>query len=169
MLKAVAFDWGHTLMDELAHRDIPLKSRPVVLMPGARTCLARIPLPMAVWANTRRVGQAGVRGWLRRAGLDGGFRWVVTSVEAGCRKPDPRFFGFALRKCGLSRDEVLFVGNQLDTDIRGAERAGLRSVWLSGRTFRSPDDTLRPGEARPTHKIRSLDELPDLVEALIRA
>jgi hypothetical protein len=42
------------------------------------------------------------------------FAWIVTSVDVGFRKPVPEFFDFALRKCGLGPDEVLFVGNQLN-------------------------------------------------------
>jgi FMN phosphatase YigB (HAD superfamily) len=38
------------------------------------------------------------------------------------------FFDFALRKCGLARDEVLFVGNQLNTDIAGGRAYGIRTV-----------------------------------------
>jgi hypothetical protein len=34
MIKAVMFDFGHTIMDELQYRDMPLRSRPVSLMPG---------------------------------------------------------------------------------------------------------------------------------------
>jgi FMN phosphatase YigB (HAD superfamily) len=57
---------------------------------------------------------------VERAGIGRFFAWVVTSVDAGFRKPAPEFFDFALAKCALSKDEVLFVGNQLSTNIRVA-------------------------------------------------
>ena len=57
LLKAVAFDWGHTVVDENRDGDIPLDVRPVHLMPGVSEVLPRIALPMALWANTRLVGR----------------------------------------------------------------------------------------------------------------
>ena len=52
-LKAIAFDWGHTLMDERWDEHIPLETRPVHLMPGVTEVLPQLTLPLAVWANTR--------------------------------------------------------------------------------------------------------------------
>jgi FMN phosphatase YigB (HAD superfamily) len=168
MLEAVIFDFGHTIMDELQYRDVPLRPRPVRLMPGVEQTLPRIPLKLGIWANTKRAREAGLRQWLRRGGIDTYFTWVVTSVEAGYRKPDSRFFAYALRKCRLKKNEVLFVGNQLNTDIKGASDFGIANVWLSGAEFRSPDDKGTLGKRKPTHTIRCLEELPDLVRNLHR-
>lgn len=161
MLKAVAFDWGHTLMDEIRDRDVPLDERPVHLMPGVAEMLPRMTLPLAVWANTRDAAEAEVRDWLRRAALDRFFRWVITSVDAGVRKPAPCYFEYALARCGLAKDEVLFVGNQLNTDIAGAEAFGIRTVWLSGPAYRSQDDA--PCDAAPAYTIATLEDLPALL------
>src|SRR5580692_2896139 len=139
MLKAVMFDFGHTIMDEL--RGDPARLSPVCLMPGIPDILTRVPLKMGVWANTRDAREDDIRLWLRRAALHDYFAWVVTSVDAGARKPDRRFFSYALKQCGLKKEEVLFVGNQLNTDIRGANDYKIKCVWLSGRAYRSPDDT----------------------------
>src|SRR5688572_20849888 len=92
--KAIAFDWGHTIMDERQDGDVPLAVRPIHLMPGVSDVLPQIALPLALWANTRVAGEADVRGWLARAGLSHLFRWVVTSVDVGARKPAPRFFEY---------------------------------------------------------------------------
>jgi phosphoglycolate phosphatase-like HAD superfamily hydrolase len=83
MLDAVILDFGHTTMDELQYRDVPLRSRPIRLMPGVEQTLPRIPLKLGIWANTKRAREAGLRQWLRRAGIDIYFTWVVTSAEAG--------------------------------------------------------------------------------------
>src|SRR5215470_1209967 len=118
-LKAIAFDWGHTLMDERWDAHLPLETRPVHLMPGVTDVLPQLTLPLAIWANTRVARESAVRDWLDRAGLGPLFRWVITSVDAGARKPAPDFFRYALARCGLAKDEVLFVGNQQNTDIAG--------------------------------------------------
>lgn len=163
-LKAVAFDLGHTVMDECRDRHVPLDVRPVHLMPGASQVLPQIALPLALWANTRVATEADVRGWLERAGLGRQFRWVITSADAGARKPAPEFFQYALARCGLTKDDVLFVGNQLNTDVSGAEAFGISTVWLSAPGYRSADDT--PCNASPTFTIRTLDDLPALLQRL---
>jgi len=46
------------------------------------------------------------------------------------RKPSAKGFREALRRMELSRGEVIAVGDQLFTDIWGANRAGIRSVLV---------------------------------------
>jgi len=163
-VKALAFDLGHTLMDELRDRDVPMEVRPVHLMPGAAAVVPQMTLPLAVWANTRIAREGDGRRWLDRAGLGSGFRWVVTSIDAGARKPARAFFQFALAQMGCRAADVLFVGNQLNADVAGGEASGIRTVWVSGSEYHSPDDT---GSAmRPSYSIATLSELPALLERL---
>ena len=166
MIRAVVFDFGHTIMDEMQYRDIPLRSRPVRLMHGVGEMLPRVGVSKGIWANTKRATESGVRHWLRRGNINQYFTWVVTSVDAGYRKPDRRFFDFALRRCGLEGQELLFVGNQLNTDIRGAQEYGIPNVWLSGPEYRSPDDTMAPGQIEPAFVISHLNDLPALLQRL---
>ena len=105
-----------------------------------------------------------VRGWLHRAGLGPLFKWVVTSVDARARKPAPEFFQYALARCGLTKNDVLFVGNQLNTDIAGGEAFGIRTVWLCGPTHRSLDDG--PCSARASYTMDTLYSLPALLQKL---
>ena len=163
-LKAIAFDWGHTIMDERRDVDVPVDVRPIHLMPGVVDTLDRIELPLALWANTRVAVEADARAWLERAGIGRFFRWVITSVDAGARKPAPEFFQFALARCGLERDEMLFVGNQRNADVAGGESFGIRTVWLSGVDYRSEDE--RPVDCTPTYTIARLEELPALLRQI---
>jgi FMN phosphatase YigB (HAD superfamily) len=169
VIRAVAFDFGHTLVDEQKDASIPLESRPIHLMPEVSEILPHIPVPLAVWANTRTATGSDLQHFLDRAGIGRFFAWVVTSVDAGFRKPAPQFFDFALRKCGLARDEVLFVGNQLDTDVVGGQEYGIRTVWLDGSAYRSADATASPQSVRPTHTIHTLRQLQSLLESLCTA
>jgi FMN phosphatase YigB (HAD superfamily) len=163
-LKAIAFDWGHTIMDENRDREVPLDLRPIHVMPGVSEVLPHLALPLALWANTRLARESDVRAWLERAGFRGLFRWVITSVDAGARKPAAQFFEYALVQCGLAREDVLFIGNQLNTDVAGGQAFGISTVWLSGSEYRSADDT--PCEASPEYTIQTLYELPALLQRL---
>ena len=111
-------------MDEYRDRDVPIDARAVHVMPGVFDVLPHMTLPLAVWANTRLAAEPEVRGWLDRAGLGRFFQWVITSVDAGIGSRRP-FFQYALARCGFAKDDVLFVGNQLNTDIAGAEAFGI--------------------------------------------
>jgi putative hydrolase of the HAD superfamily len=153
-------------MREGADTDVPIERRPIHLMPGVQDALGALVHPLALWANTREAREPEVRAWLARAGLDQRFQWVVTSVDARHRKPAPEFFAYALAKCGVPREQVLFVCNQLNTDVAGAEAVGIRTVWLSDNAYRSADDA--PCEARPSYTIPTLSDLPDLVRRVRR-
>lgn len=163
-LKAIAFDWGHTLMDERRDEHVQLELRRPYLMPGVADVLPRLTLPLAVWANTRTAREGAVRDWLDRAGVGSYFQWVITSVDAGARKPAAEFFRYALARCGLTNDVVLFVGNQLNTDVAGGEAFGIRTVWLCGPAHRSADES--PSSVCPSYSIDTLDSLPALVERI---
>jgi putative hydrolase of the HAD superfamily len=169
MLKAVMFDFGNTIVDELEERRIPLASRSVGLMPGLPGILHQIKFKMGIWANAE-AGEKDVRIWLRRAGISKYFQWITTSQDAGARKPSFRFFSYALKKCMLKKEEIIFVGNQLNTDIRGAKDYGIQCVWLSGLAYRSPDDfpidDIAASPIKPDYKIESLRELPALLESI---
>jgi FMN phosphatase YigB (HAD superfamily) len=163
-VKAIAFDWGHTVMDERRDEQFPLESRPIHLMPGVADVLPQLPLPLVLWANTHDADEADVRRWLDRAGLGALFSRVITSTDAGVRKPVQQFFAYALTRCGLTTADSLFVGNQMNTDIAGGEAFGTRTVWLSGAAYRSVDDA--PCDAKPTYTIETLYSLPALVRTL---
>ena len=57
--------------------------------------------------------------------------------EAG--KPDPACYEKACEKLGLPKDQVLMIGDQLFTDIRGANRAGIASILVD--FIRMPGET----------------------------
>ncbi len=65
---------------------------------------------------------------LRLFGLREHFEVVVDSDRAGVAKPDPRIFHLALAQMGLPPDEAVYVGDIMDVDVDGAERAGMRGV-----------------------------------------
>jgi FMN phosphatase YigB (HAD superfamily) len=164
VLTAVIFDFGHTIMREDSCIDPYLRDCPIALMPGTRQAIENITLPKGIWANTRVAGASHIRNWLVRAGLDHHISWVVASCELGCRKPEPEFFARALTACSLQPNDIVFVGNQLDTDIVGANRAGIPSVHLAGDSYRSFDEC--PAVVKPTFTIETLFELPALITSL---
>jgi putative hydrolase of the HAD superfamily len=64
---------------------------------------------------------------------------LVISSEVGFRKPHPSFFQAACAHLGLPPAKVLCVGDDPETDVRGAIRAGLAGLLLD-RGARRPGD-----------------------------
>ena len=63
-------------------------------------------------------------------GFAGHVDFVVTSLEAGAQKPDPAIFEMALDRASVDAAEAVHVGDQLESDIRGALAAGIRPVLI---------------------------------------
>jgi len=74
-------------------------------------------------------------------------------VEAG--KPSPIFFETVLRDKNVDPSEALVIGDRLDTDIEGAEKAGLDSALVFTGVAR-PGDV---GAAKPTFTLNNLLDL----------
>ena len=71
--------------------------------------------------------KAWQRLWL--TGLWRFFELVITYDDTRRFKPHPSPFKLLLRKTGLKPSEVLFVGDNLERDVKGAKRAGMKTAW----------------------------------------
>ena len=60
------------------------------------------------------------------------FEFIITSSNYIFRKPNKRIFDLALEKAGLEPDEVWYIGDQYECDVKGALNAGLLPVWYIG-------------------------------------
>ena len=72
---------------------------------------------------------------------------VVVSEEFGVNKPDQAIFNHALSLIGATPSDTLFVGDNQEADIGGADGVGMRTAWMShGRPWKIDS-------YRPTHVI----------------
>lgn len=60
------------------------------------------------------------------------FEFIITSSNYIFRKPNKRIFDLALEKAGLQPDEVWYIGDHYECDVKGALNAGLQPVWYIG-------------------------------------
>ena len=90
-------------------------------------------------ARGLRLGIVSNTGWrmpwrdreLAHAGILGYFPVRIYSSDLEIEKPDPRIFAAAITALGaVAPAEVLYVGDHLEGDVGGAQRAGLRAAWL---------------------------------------
>jgi putative hydrolase of the HAD superfamily len=86
---------------------------------------------------------------------------VVSSAEAGVRKPDARLFVLALERAGVAAERAVHVGDSPANDVAGAAAAGIRAVLLR-RAGERPDAL--PADAAdgpvPLAEIETLADLP---------
>jgi putative hydrolase of the HAD superfamily len=67
---------------------------------------------------------------LRRAELDPWFDAVVAGGDIGCRKPDTAMFDEVLARLGTARPDAWMIGNNPETDIRGARGADIEAILI---------------------------------------
>ena len=133
------------------------------LYPDVRPALGRL-REAGVWLGV--AGNQTVRSGaiLRSLGLP--VDLIATSDDWGVEKPDPAFFQRVAQVAPCDADEILYVGDRLDNDIRPAAAAGLRT----GLIRRGPWAVIQqhdPDAATiPTTRLDSLAELPGLVADL---
>jgi putative hydrolase of the HAD superfamily len=88
---------------------------------------------------------------LARVGLSTHLDGIVTSAEAGVRKPNPAIFERALALAGVPAPAALHVGDTLAEDVAGARNAGIEAVLIA-----------REGSA-PRGGVRTIQSLLELV------
>ena len=77
-------------------------------------------------------------------------------------KPSPAFFQAALASTGAAASETAVVGDDLESDVGGAQRAGMRGVLV--RTGKHRPDDLRLSPIQPDAVLASIAELSKLFD-----
>ncbi|MDR1748682.1 MAG: HAD family hydrolase [Spirochaetaceae bacterium] len=55
---------------------------------------------------------------------------VLGTEECGALKPSVYPFGIMARKLGIPPERILYVGNSINSDIRGAQGAGMKTAYI---------------------------------------
>ncbi len=79
---------------------------------------------------------------LKRAGIDNLFEHIFISESIGCQKPMKEYFEVVLDRIDeKDRTKVIVIGDSLSSDIKGAENAGLDSLWYNPAVQPLPEGT----------------------------
>ena len=93
------------------------------------------------------------------AGVAGYFDRILISGDVGIGKPDRLVFEMILARLKANPGTSLMIGNSLTSDVLGAQRAGMRTVWVN-RSGASGDDSIVPD-----WEIACLEELDAVLAA----
>lgn len=107
-------------------------------------------IKIALISNTFK---RSVDGLLEKLGMDRLFDVVCWSYEEGHLKHDTQLIEIALEKLGVSKEDAVMVGDSMETDIAGAEKAGVTPVLVD-----------RKGTREYANKVQSLTELEKFME-----
>ena len=114
-------------------------------------------LKLGIVSNTF-VNRASLERHLENLGIRDFFSVRMYSYELGLRKPDMRIFQIAAERIGEAFENILFVGDRIDADIRPALKGGMAAALKEAYTNggkRTP-----PG----AWKIQRISELLPLVK-----
>jgi len=128
----------------------------MALFPETLACLTALRaagVPMALVTN----GDATEQRWkIERCALAPFFGAIVIEGELGAGKPDAVVYRTALKALGVAPGpDVWMVGDHLEFDVAGAQRFGLRGVWVDRAGVGLPP----AATVRPDRIVRALDEL----------
>ena len=94
---------------------------------------------------------------LRASGLYDCFDTIILSEDAGVNKPHPDFFRYAFRLTGARPETTLMIGDNLETDIRGAREAGMQTIYFC------PDPHEAPPAEIADYTVRTLAEIQQIL------
>jgi FMN phosphatase YigB (HAD superfamily) len=156
-VRCVALDYGGTI--DLAVSPLLDGSREVdpACVPALR-CLAGNGLMLALSSNT--TPQEHRWAALEAAGIDRLFRLVLMSSCIGLRKPHPDFYTLIAAVAHCWPTEILHVGNNIETDVIGPARCGMRTALVRPNGVTSDERVRLPPGALV---IRHVNELPGLL------
>jgi HAD superfamily hydrolase (TIGR01549 family) len=130
------------------------------LYPDVRPVLSAL-REAGVWVGVAGNQTARAAQLLRRLGLP--VDDLATSGEWGVAKPDPAFFSRVIEWAPGEPQDIVYVGDHRDSDIRAAKAAGLRAVLIRrgpwGHLWADDPETRSAADA----VVDSLLELPDLL------
>ena len=108
------------------------------------------------------------RFWLTERGLSLDAGPFVAAIEYATGhdavvvgKPSASFFGLVLEDASVAADRAGMVGDDVETDVGGAMRAGLAGILV--RTGKYREDFVRSSGIAPTATVDSIADVPDLV------
>lgn len=121
-----------------AERFAELLGEQSILLPHALEVVAAIAekLPVLLVTNGMTTIQ---KNRFARSPLRTLVKGMVISEELGVSKPRPGIFHAALDQLGVSPRDALMVGDGVNSDIRGANAAGIDACWLNPAGKPLPD------------------------------
>jgi len=90
--------------------------------------------------------------------IDKKFDLIMQSCDVGILKTDPKMFEEIMKKMKIKdKEKIVMVGDSIESDIKSAEKAGIKAILVDRRNRREGDYSPR---------IRNLQEIFDVLDEL---
>jgi putative hydrolase of the HAD superfamily len=94
---------------------------------------------------------------LRKLDISDFFSVIMISHENGYRKPHQKIFQDTLQRLQVKAKEALYIGDSPQEDIKGALKAGLKTIFISSQFYSLSD--LQNSKQKPHLTVQSLEEI----------
>jgi putative hydrolase of the HAD superfamily len=104
-----------------------------------------------------------------RMGLNPLFQVVLISGDLGFRKPHPSVFDSLMGQLRVKKEEILYVGDDPESDVQGALQMGIEPIWMTyvwDRNVPHVPGYLYPKDKMPDKEISRISDLRDLPSLL---
>ena len=123
------------------------------LLGNSRAIIADLAAKADLYVVTNGVSQTQYKR-LKEARLLDYFKDIFVSEDTGYQKPMPEYFDYVTNRIPhFVAKKALVIGDSLTSDIKGANNAGLDSVWLN------PDAKQLLPDVKPTYEVKVLEQL----------
>ena len=129
----------------MAHRN------DVVLFPDAIDVLSHLAERFTLIAITN--GNADVH----KTALGPLFKLAFRADEVGSAKPEAKIFEVAMSAVACASNEMIHIGDSIETDVKGAINAGVTPIWFNAD---------RDDNSLGIREVRSLTDLPAAIDSL---
>lgn len=102
---------------------------------------------------------------LEKLGIRKYFKKIWSSADFGKIKPNREFFEMAIEHVlsdnpAEKRENIVFIGDTYDSDIKGANAAGVDVIWINHKGERNADNL-------SVHSISNTSELVEVVKTIL--
>ncbi len=119
-------------------------------------------IKLGVLSNTF-VNKSILEKQLQMLGMLDFFPVRLYSYQFDFRKPDSRIFMAAANAIGVKPENIIYVGDRIDKDIKGATAVGMTAVLKDAYTNK------RKTAPNGTYRISRLSELPNVIDKINQA
>lgn len=111
---------------------------------------------------------ANVQRLIDKAAIRKYFDPVLISSGVGLRKPHRLLFEAVLNAWQIPAEQVVMIGDMLNTDVLGAQRVGMHQIWITAEanTERSRQYA---ADIVPEATAKTLCDVPALIQSMARA
>lgn len=139
------------------------------LIPGTKEMLGALKKEYRLGLLSNFTHAPAARKIIDQVGVSPFFDVVLISDELGYRKPHALVFHRLIEKLGVEKNQILYVGDDPEPDIAGAQQAGLQPVWTTyvrDQNISPAPGILSRGKDTPDGNVPRISQWKDLLSLL---